>query len=289
MPWIVYFAGGGGTFLPGAVLIAASVTARAIFSRWWAAVASIVTAGLGIALVTISAEALPWLVYLIWIATTVAWIERGRFRLRWIRALIDAAELTVTIVAVSIAIWFQVRPTLPPAAFSRLIIVGDSISAGIGNEHSNLWPDLLRADHHVRVVNLARAGAVISDAEHELQSHRISGALVLLEIGGNDMLDHGDTGQFGADLRDLARLVCGPDRQVVMLELPLFPFNNGYGVQQRRVASEYGIALIPRKYFAQVLGERGATIDGIHLSASGHRRMAEMIWEMVGASLQSAP
>jgi lysophospholipase L1-like esterase len=289
MPWIVYFAAGGGTFLPGAGLIAASVAARAIFSRWWVAAASIVMAGLGIALVVISAEALPWSVYVIWFAATVAWIERGRFRLRWTKALIDVAELTVTIVAASIAISFQARPALPRDAFSRLIIIGDSISAGIGNEHSSLWPDVLRADHHVRVVNLARAGAVISEGEHELQSHRITGALILLEIGGNDMLGHGNTDQFGADLRDLAKQVCGPDRQVVMLELPLFPFNNGYGVQQRRAASEYGIALIPRKYFAQVLAGRGATIDGIHLSASGHRRMAEMIWEMVGASLRNAP
>jgi lysophospholipase L1-like esterase len=38
--------------------------------------------------------------------------------------------------------------------------------------------------------------------------------------------------------------------------------------------------------FASVLSASGATIDGLHLSESGHERMAEMIWNVVGRGFE---
>ena len=81
------------------------------------------------------------------------------------------------------------------------------------------------------------------------------------------------------------------DYQVISLDLrghggsdkPLD--DNAYGVEQRRIASRYRILLIPRRYFMRVLAAPGATLDGIHLSETGRRRMAQMVWEMVGSSL----
>jgi acyl-CoA thioesterase-1 len=112
---------------------------------------------------------------------------------------------------------------------------------------------------------------------------------VVLEVGGNDIIGHASADQFGRDLDALAIEIRGPGRQVVMLELPLFPFDNAYGLQQRRIASKYGFTLIPRRYFAKVLSLPGATIDGIHLSATGQHAMAEMVWGFVGPSLRGIP
>jgi hypothetical protein len=176
MPWIVYLIAGGGTFLPGAGLLVLAIAARAVCRRRWVGILSIATAVIGIASITVSAEAIAWWVYCVWIVTAFAWLLRGRVKVK----------------------------------------------------------------------------------------------------------------QFGRDLEQLAGRVCGPGREVVMLELPLFPFDNGYGLQQRRVASRHGIHLIPRKYFVKVIGARGATSDGIHLTAEGQRRMAEMVWGFVGASLRAS-
>jgi len=289
MPWIVYFIAGGGTFLPGAGLIAAAIANRTIFARGWIRTWAIEMVVLGIVLVTISAEAISWWVYLIWTASILAWFLREKLKTRWRKSAIDLVELTITCIAAAIAISFQLHPTLPSAVFPRFYVIGDSISAGIGREEGNTWPHIVGTDHHVQVIDLSRAGATIADATRQLQSESLTDGLVLLEIGGNDMIGRVGPNQFGRDLDALAQPVCGPGRRVVMLELPLFPFGNSYGLQQRRVASHYGILLIPRKYFAQVLASPGATVDGLHLSATGHRRMAQMIWEMVGSSLRATP
>ena len=161
-----------------------------------------------------------------------------------------------------------------------MYVVGDSVSAGIGREPT--WPGIVGAEHGVQVVDLARAGATVGDARRQLGSEPLGDGLVLLEIGGNDVIGHTGAEQFGRDLDALARQVRGPGRSLVMLELPLFPLDNAYGVQQRRVARRYGIGLIPRRCFIEVISAPEATVDGIHLSIKGQRRMAEMIWEIGG-------
>lgn len=288
MPWIVYLIAGGGTFVPGAGLLAVAVVSRAISMRRWLRVASAAMAVVGVALVAISAEAIAWWIYWIWIAGTLIWFLRGMFRSRGLKWVIDLGGLAIILVAAAIAFSFQFRPSLPPAAFPRLYVIGDSISAGIGTEHGSTWPKIVGAEHGVKVVDLAHAGATIADATRRLQSEPLGDGLVLLEVGGNDMIGHADPEQFGRDLDALVRRARGRNRQLMMLELPLFPFDNCYGIQQRRVASENGCMLIPRRCFAQVLAGPGATLDGIHLSATGQRLMARMIWEMVGGSLRKA-
>ncbi|HEY8747263.1 MAG TPA: GDSL-type esterase/lipase family protein [Tepidisphaeraceae bacterium] len=288
MPWIVYFIAGGGTFLPGAGMLALAVAARVVFDWRRIGVLSIAAVVIGIALITISGEAITWWVYWVWVASIVAWLLRGMPRSVRAKRVIDLTALTSTCLAAAIAIVYRQAPSLPPAAFSRLYVIGDSISAGIGRAGSETWPGTIASEHGVTVINLARAGSTIADATRHLEPGSLSEGLVLLEIGGNDAIGRVKADQFGRDLEQLAGRVCGPGRAVVMLELPLFPFDNGYGLQQRRVASRHGIHLIPRKNFVKVIGARGATSDGIHLTAEGQRRMAEMVWGLVGASLRAS-
>ena len=76
----------------------------------------------------------------------------------------------------------------------------------------------------------------------------------------------------------------GTDRELVMFELPLFPFDNAYGIQQRNISRRYHIRLIPRRFLANILASPGATVDGIHLSNDGQRKMADLVWDVVGAA-----
>ena len=66
-----------------------------------------------------------------------------------------------------------------------------------------------------------------------------------------------------------------------MLELPLFPLQNAFGEAQRQVAAKYGVALLPKRCFAAVLGTEGATHDGLHLSQVGHDAMAKVIASVI--------
>jgi lysophospholipase L1-like esterase len=47
------------------------------------------------------------------------------------------------------------------------------------------------------------------------------------------------------------------------------------------LAAKYNVVLIPKTYMARVLGKPGATVDGLHLSPSGHEAMARSIYQLL--------
>jgi acyl-CoA thioesterase-1 len=83
--------------------------------------------------------------------------------------------------------------------------------------------------------------------------------------------------EFESSLRRLLAEVQSSSRLIVLVELPRFPGSNGYGRAQRRLAREFHARLISKREFAAVLASSTATSDGLHLSKSGHRRLAQSI------------
>ena len=106
--------------------------------------------------------------------------------------------------------------------------------------------------------------------------------------GGNDLLGAVSAADFEQGLERLLSLTCRRDNSVVMLELPLPPLYNGYGEIQRRLARKHQVLLVPKRYFASVLVSDGDRVDGVHLSAAGHKKMSEMIWRIVAPALSKS-
>ncbi|MCI0357231.1 MAG: GDSL-type esterase/lipase family protein, partial [Planctomycetaceae bacterium] len=185
----------------------------------------------------------------------------------------------------------QFAPRLEPLGSPPLWIIGDSATAGLGS-NERTWPDLL--PESVEVHNLAQAGATTAMAVKS-QANQITsdGGVVLIEIGGNDLLlEGGSARQFERDLDALLLQVCGSAgaspsqagasrRTVIMFELPLPPLCNEYGRIQRRLAARYGVRLIPKRVLIGVLAGGGATLDSIHLTNNGHQQMAGEVWAVI--------
>lgn len=169
---------------------------------------------------------------------------------------------------------------LPFPADKPICVLGDSISAGTDARVPS-WPDVLSQMSKRRVTNLAFGGNKVSGALAEARSIRNVDCSVLLEIGGNDILDGTTSATFEQDLRALLSEVCKEGRIVAMLELPLPPFFNRFGAAQRRQARAFGVILIPKQCMTDVFGFPDATVDGLHLSATGHRRLAQLLNEMI--------
>ncbi len=45
---------------------------------------------------------------------------------------------------------------------------------------------------------------------------------------------------------------------------------------------KYGITMLPKRYFAKVLGMKNGTLNGLHLSQVGHEAMAAHIASVIG-------
>jgi acyl-CoA thioesterase I len=281
--WILYLFGAGFAFFLGVGLVLAGLlTFSARQYRGVIAATSLSVAGLVV--IAFSAAPLPYWLYgvnggltALWLAVERGGCQTGRRRLRWLR--IAVAVLWTGAVAVELPYQFQ-HSLSPTPGRPTLYVIGDSVAAGIGGVEAT-WPKLIARNHQVDVVDLSRAGASTAEAQEQAGKLPPSGGIVLLEIGGNDLLGSTSAEEFGRELDQLLGRVCKPGRIVLMVELPLPPFCNGYGQAQRRLCAAYGVVLIPRRVIMRELTRKGATIDGIHFTREGHERMAEAMWEAV--------
>lgn len=191
----------------------------------------------------------------------------------------------LTAFAIELPYHFWLTPT---QSISTLLIIGDSVTAGL-NDGEETWPKQLPQAFAVDVLDASQPGATLRSAGRQNSLFSDRAGFVVLEIGGNDMLEGLPISQFESDLDQLLTNVVRPDRTVVMFELPLPPLCAAYGKVQRSLSARHHVKLIPKRVFATVLTTTGATVDGIHLSARGQTQMKETIHTLLGKQLRSGP
>ena len=240
--------------------------------------------GGGKRLAAVSATPLPGWFWIVAGAIIAAWIgiegrEGDRAR-RW-RLGLRGGVLGVLGLGVAMEVPFHWTPMLPRLGNPPVEVVGDSLSAGIGERAEQPWPAVLERRHEVAVHNHAMAGATAALARHQAERVTDPGVLVVVAIGGNDVLGGTPPDTFARAIDALLVKLHADGRTVVMLELPLPPFANAYGAAQRRLAGRHRVQLVPKRVMMGVLTSPGATVDTIHLSQKGHELMAQAIWRVI--------
>ena len=272
----------GTTFFVGLFLVAAAEGLLLQFR--YRVVRSILTVltVVGIILVVISATPLPLWGYTIWAIPAIAGLVLSNLAIPPQRiSIICAGVLLVATVALCLAeVPHHRRPHLTVPKGATVYVIGDSISAGLGTK-DRCWPIILGEMMPLRVVNLAQPGATVESAIVQAKGITEPHSLVIVEIGGNDLLGETDASVFQSKLDTLVSSLCSAQHQVLLLELPLFPFQNAFGKAQRSMVSKYGVAMLPKRYFARVLGMENGTLDGLHLSQVGHDAMATIIASVI--------
>jgi acyl-CoA thioesterase-1 len=285
MNWVIFLFGSGYAFFVGIGLILTGVVGFTPCKRRWLRPLSSVASVLGCIFVTISATPLSYWVYAGIGLITVLWLVAERWEFGWLRVRRKLLRVVVAIGWLSLAAFevpYLITPTLSPGGHPALFIIGDSVAAGVDDRDTARWPALLRSSRQIEVTDLSRVGATAASAFRQAEKLPADGGMVLIEIGGNDLFGSTSAEHFERDLDHLLARVCTPGRVVLMLELPLPPFCNQYGMVQRRLAAQFGVRLIPKRIFMDVLTGSETTLDSVHLSPKGHQRMAEVIWEVVG-------
>lgn len=287
MPWILFVFGSGLAIFVAAGMILAAVALLPRTKGWKAKGMGIVVL-IGLAIAVVSAAPLSYWLYAAAIGITLVWLRLERQRSeRWTVAA-RRATAAIWIGIVLLELPQQFSPHLTPLGNPPLYVVGDSVTAGMGGSNDETWTSLL--PEHVQVHNLARPGATTASAlKHQVPQIPADAQLVLVEIGGNDLLGGTSSAQFERDLDALLRQVTRPSANptVLMLELPLPPLSNEYGRIQRQLAARHQVRLVPKRVFMSVLASDGATLDGIHLSEAGHRRMAGAMWRVIEPAYKS--
>ena len=245
----------------------------------------------GIVITFLSATPFPIPFYVCWAAVIVLWSLVISFNLLPSRKLPKIMSLTLvmcSMIACLAELPNYTLPTIPNKEMTRMYLIGDSISAGIGTEEEMTWPKIIRLQHNIDLIDLSIAGATVGSALKK-QAPQIGSdnAVVLLEIGGNDSLQATSYQSFERDLRNILQQVSMPSRLVIMLEIPVLPWHIRYAEIQRRLAKEFDAVLIPKKFLISIFAKEGNTLDLAHLSEQGHRFMAENIWKIISNAFRA--
>jgi acyl-CoA thioesterase I len=284
MDWLIYLFGSGIVYFVGIACILIAVTLTSIRAGRWSSIVATLLTLIGLLLVGLSATPLPYWLYAVLVGLTFLWLIGERFELSGFKA--QRIRFRILLAAVwlacfAIEIPYHVVPSFTITGHPALYVIGDSVTAGMSDNEQDRWPQLLARDHEIEVIDLAHAGATCASAMKQADGLPIDGSLLLLEIGGNDLLGSTSAEKFDRDLDQLLSKVCTPKRTVLMFELPLPPFCNAFGRIQRQLAAKHSVLLVPKRKFVAVLAESGATLDSIHLAPRGHQQMAETVWQLI--------
>ncbi len=274
---IVFHIASGQAFFTGIVLIALAVAFSNLAKPWLKRVVPLATV-VGVLAIALSSTPVPVWSYGLGVVALAFWVGttwQPRFRKRASIGLILALAIMLLL-----ELPWHVTPRLDLAYGRSLAVIGDSVTAGMGENEARTWPGLYAAAHEVSVQDLSEMGETAGSALKRVRRVQVTADVVLLEIGGNDLLGGTSPENFERDLDDLLTALRRPDRQLMMFELPLPPFRHEYGSIQRRLARKHQVRLIPKRVFLGILAGEDATLDSIHLSQVGHERMAECVWEL---------
>lgn len=280
MNWIVFHVASGHAFFTGVTLVVIAVLASTRRPSWTKRV-SVLCFLIGGITIAISSTAIPYWYYGFAILATLIWVSScsSRKRVHW--PAYAAAGIWVG--AALLELPYHFMPRLKPAPNRSIAVIGDSLTAGLGEVSTETWPKILAREHRISVQDISHVGETASSALKRAHSQTIDSPVILVEIGGNDLLGSTTAAKFAKDLDALLLHLASLDRQIVMFELPLPPFYHEYGRIQRELAAKYNVVLVPKRVLLSVIAGGDATLDSIHLTQEGHQAMAKRVWGIVGS------
>lgn len=229
-------------------------------------------------------------------------MRAGRERQRyWLARLCAAALLAAGCGAGRDAI--ETAPSAAAAAVGEqpvVLFLGDSLSAGYGLPADRAFPALVQeridaAGLGYRVVNAGVSGDTSAGGRRRIDwLLRQPIAVLVLELGANDMLRGQDPAALRANLRAIIEKTraAQPDVRVVLAGMRAAPnlghdylvaFEQSYAA----LARETGATLIPFLLEGVAGVPRLNQPDGIHPTAEGHRIVADTVWRTLEPILRS--
>lgn len=278
MNWFVAFVASGLAFFPGVALVIAGVW---MDQARWPIGRRLSTILLSIGLILAIASSTPMPAPLVGAAIVVlSWWLVAKFRKRGTAVARIAVTLTAVVMVGNEARYHTV-PTCELPDDRKMIVIGDSVTAGVGAAGVETWPAILERRHGLQIRDFSHVGETAASALQRIDQEELTANFAVIEIGGNDLLGGTTAPEFGRDLDSLLDAVCRSGREVILFELPLPPFYHAYGRVQRQVARKRGVRLVPKWVLMSVFVGHETTLDSIHLSQAGHKRFADIVDQMV--------
>jgi len=176
----------------------------------------------------------------------------------------------------------KVPGVAPVGANDVIVAFGDSLTYGTGASEQESYPAVLAQLIGRKVVRAGVPGEVTAGGLKRLneviEEHRP--ALMIVCLGGNDMLGKVDEATIKANLREIITTIRGQGISVVLVGVPKPALITNAAAFYAEIAKEFDIPY-EGKIVTDVLYQRELKSDPIHPNARGYRKMAEAIAELL--------
>src|SRR5262245_39890214 len=174
-------------------------------------------------------------------------------------------------------------PRLAAVGQNEVIVAfGDSLTYGTGAAEAESYPAVLG---QLIGRNVVRAGvpgemtaAGLARLPGVIDEHRP--ALIIVCLGGNDMLRRVDDGQIRSNLREIIKSIKARGISVVLVGVPKPALITSAPAFYGELAKEFGVPY-EGQIVTSVLYKSELKADPIHPNALGYRRMAEAIADLL--------
>lgn len=174
-------------------------------------------------------------------------------------------------------------PRLSPVGPGEVIVAfGDSLTYGTGASEHESYPAVLAQLVNRKVIRAGVPGEVTSGGlarlERVIAEHRP--ALMIVCLGGNDMLRKLEDAQIKTNLRQILQAIKGRGISIMLVGVPKPALITSAPEFYAELAKEFGIPY-EGKIVTDVLYRPDQKSDSIHPNAKGYRRMAEAIADLL--------
>jgi acyl-CoA thioesterase-1 len=182
----------------------------------------------------------------------------------------------------------------PASSMKQILVLGDSLSDGLGLDRSQAYPALLvkklrDAGLNFEVTNASASGGTTSGGLRRLPPHlKRKIDIFLLELGVNDAFQGVPIREIHKNLQEIIDRVKArnPNVRIVIagMQLPNYSADDyvrAFGQMYVDLAKKNNAALLP--YLLQgVGGDPSLNLpDRIHPNAAGHRLLAQNVWRVL--------
>jgi acyl-CoA thioesterase-1 len=178
----------------------------------------------------------------------------------------------------------------PASARSKILVMGDSISAAYGIQRDAGWVALL--DQRLsetatpwEVINASISGETtgggLARLPKALEAH--DPEIVIIELGGNDGLRGYPVSRIRENLDKLVELAVAGGRRVLLLGMRIPPnygprYTRAFEAMYRDVADAHGVRFVPFILEAVALHPGLMQDDGIHPTAEAQPKLLDSVW-----------
>ena len=198
--------------------------------------------------------------------------------------------IVVLLVLLPVFVACQADSTHPDPALRKILIIGDSLSAGYGIAENESWTTLLQNRLSAKGYGYQVVNASISGDTTGGGLRRLPRALnvhvpdiVLIELGGNDGLRGTPVGVIRQNLATMIELGQDTGAQIILAGMIMPPnygqtYTDGFADVYTQLSKEYDTALI--RFFLKnvALNPSLMQADQIHPNSEGQPYLLDNVW-----------